>query len=318
MAGDINFQINEKTLDNLELFANRTSKLGELRLLELADIAVSLSDLSLEMLGAGIQLYELFSMLGEELRLGSYSPHSTALPGSIGYLGYSLSQLSRTDLAALTSLYLTELSARGVNVFEDSFLPSIKPNELVAYVKNSFSDEAYDVLSQDMISPRVSYMRNFNECAMALDAGEVGFCLLPLEERGGVRLPTVAELIYRYDFKINAVTPVFGFDGNADLKYALVSKHFTVPEARVGDDRYLELRISASDRSTLSELLSVFEYFGLSVYLINTVKLMTDGEAGAHYSLVLRDGGEGFIAVLAYLALFAQDTIPVGVYKNLE
>lgn len=316
--GDIGFQINGKTLENLELYTGRSSKLGEMRLLELADIAVSLAELSVELLAGGIPLYELLSMLSEELALGTYSPHETALGESLSYLRYTLGQLSRGDLAALTSIYLGELLARGVAVYEDSFLPSERSTQLVAYVKNNFSDEACDVLSQDMRSPRVSYMKSFGECAAALDKGEVGFCLLPLEERGGVRLPTVAELIYRYDFKINAVTPVFGFDGNADLKYALVSKHFTVPKRKAGDDRYLELRISASSGASLPELLMAFEYFGLAVYRINTVTLGIDGDGGTHYSLVLRDGGEGFVGALLYLALFAHDTVPVGVYKNLE
>lgn len=316
--GDIGFRINSKTLENLELYTRRSSKLGEMRLLELSDIAVSLAELSVELIDGGIPLYELLSMLGEELKLDTYSPHTTALGESLSYLRYTLCQLSRGDLAALTSLYVRELTSRGVTVDEDSFLLSERGAQVVAYVKNSFSDEAYDVLSQDMRSPRVSYMKSFGECALALDKGEVGFCLLPLEERGGVRLPTVAELIYRYDFKINAVTPVFGFDGNADLKYALVSKNFTVPKRKVGDDRYIELRISASSGANLPELLMAFEYFGLAVYRINTVTLGIDGDGGTHYSLVLRDGGEGFVGTLAYLALFAHDTVPVGVYKNLE
>lgn len=316
--GDIGFQINGKTLENLELYTVRQSKLSELRLLEVADIAVSLAELSVQLLRGGIPLYELLSMIGEELAFGTYSPHTSALGDSLSHLRYTMSQLSRGDLAALSSLYLSELARRGVDVSEDSFLPAERGSQLIAYVKNSFSDEAYDVFSQDMRSPRVSYMRNFGECAMALDKGEVGFCLLPLEERGGVRLPTVLELIYRYDFKINAVTPVFGFDGNADLKYALVSRHFTVPKRKAGDDRYLELRTSATSGASLPELLMAFEYFGLDVYRINTVTLGIAAESSTHYSLVLRDGGDGFVGALAYLALFNHDTVPVGVYKNLE
>ena len=195
-------------------------------------------------------------------------------------------------------------------------MPGVAGGETFAYVRNSFSDEAYDVFSQDFIDPTVRYYKTFRDCARAVTAGDLTYCLLPLEEKGGVRLHTVSEIIFRNDFKINSVTPVFGQDGNADMKYALVSRGFTVPERNEDDDFYLEIRLGAD--SPLSEVLSAVDSFGMSIYRINTVTFDTEGEAETYFTVVIKDGVGSFAPILTYLALFLRDFVPVGIYKNLE
>jgi hypothetical protein len=118
--------------------------------------------------------------------------------------------------------------------------------------------------------------------------------------------------------KINAVTPVFGPDGMADLKYALVSDSFTVPDATEGDDRYLEIRISDGGGSELSSLLSVAVMLGHSVYRVNTHKFFNEDGEETFFSIVIRDEGRSFLSLLSYLTLFIDDYVPQGIYKNLE
>ncbi len=185
-------------------------------------------------------------------------------------------------------------------------------------MRNALSDEAYDVFSQDFTDPKVRYCASFRECVASVTSEEVGYCLLPLEERGGTRLPTVSEIIFRNDFKINAVIPVFGPDGNADMKYALVSRNFTVPKRGREDDLYLEVRIGADSDFSLSEVLGAVEYFGMSIYRVNTVTFDTEGESETYFSLVVKDMGNSFAGLLTYFTLFIRDFVPVGIYKNLE
>ena len=54
------------------------------------------------------------------------------------------------------------------------------------------------------------------------------------------------------------------------------------------------------------------------MYRVNTFTFDTEGEDSTFFSLVLRDDGREFTPFLTYLALFAEDAVPVGVYKNLE
>jgi hypothetical protein len=225
--------------------------------------------------------------------------------------------LSLYDKAIFSQLYTDRLAKVGHAIDESHFLPIGTPKESFVYLKNSYADEAYDVFSQEFDNPRVRYAQSFSECVRAVAEGEVRFCLLPLEERGGTRLPTVSELVLRNDLKINAVSPVFGFDGTANLKYALLSRDFVIPEINEGDDAYLEIRLG-SDGDNLSSTLNAAGLFGMSVYRVDTVIADTEGESESYFTVVLRDGGTGFAPMLVFLALFVGDHSTQGYYKNLE
>ena len=102
------------------------------------------------------------------------------------------------------------------------------------------------------------------------------------------------------------------------MKYALVSRGFTVPKRHKDDDGYLEIRLGADSDFALAEVLDAARYFGMSVYRVNTVTFDTEGESETYFSVVIRDSGNSFAGLLTYLTLFIRDFVPVGIYKNLE
>lgn len=318
MAEDIIFSAEEAVLSNLERLSREHSAVSEQRLLELYGIVLPMVDATLELFNNGLGAFEVLSAVSEMLSLGEYSlsDYNTKENSEIVLKG--VSALKYTDRAYLTELYIRALSERGKSISESDFLTVLRMPETFTYVRNSLSDEAYDVFSQDFSDPKVRYSPTFKECARAVSSAEVTYCLLPLEEKGGTRLPTVSEIIFRNDFKINSVIPVFGQDGNADMKYALVSRGFTIPKRMKDDDGYLEIRLGADSEFVLSEVLDAVRYFGMSVYRVNTVTFDTEGESDTYFSVVIRDLGDSFVGLLTYLALFIRDFVPVGIYKNLE
>ena len=318
MFEDMNFSVREEVVSNLSGLSREYSIISEQRLLELYDIAIPMAKASISLMRNGLESYELISVLSDELNFGDYLLSDQSTKELSPILSKSLKALARTDRVVLTEIYLDELEKAGYRIGESDFLPGTSLPQTFTYVRNSFSDEAYYVFSQDFSDPRVVYSKTFKDCARALTSGEVTYCLLPLEERGGVRLHTVSEIIFRNDFKINSVIPVFGPDGNADIKYALVSGSFTVPKRNEDDDLYLEIRLGSDKDGTLAEILGVAEYFGMSVYRVNTVTFDTEGDPETYISLVIRDKDTGFAPLLTYLALFIRDFVPVGMYKNLE
>ena len=98
----------------------------------------------------------------------------------------------------------------------------------------------------------------------------------------------------------------------------MVSRGFSPTEAKKGDDRYLEIKLSASGEPSISDVLSAAVSLGLSVYRVNTFVFESDDVPGAIYSVIFRDGGRGFVAFLIYLILFADDFTAIGLFKNLE
>lgn len=318
MFEDVIVSVREAVLSNLERLSREQSIISEQRLLELSDIALPMADTSVELLNDGLECYEMLSVLSDEVADFEYPISEDTTPDYRIHVKKSLDDLVYSDREMLTDLYLSSLANMGYRITERDFLPSILGQETFTYVRNRFSDEAYDVFSQDFIDPKVKYSQTFKDCAQAVSSGNVTYCLLPLEEKGGVRLPTVSEIIFRNDFKINSVIPVFGPDGNADMKYALVSKSFTVPERKKDDDLYLEIRIGTTDDPPLLEVFGAVKHFGMSVYRVNTVTFDTEGEEETYFSIVIKDEGNTFAPLLTYFTLFIRDFVPVGIYKNLE
>ena len=318
MAEDSIFSIHEAVLSNLKRLSCEQSILEQLRTYELYGVAEDMVALSRELTEEGLDINEILSLLSENLSLDDYPLSDETQESFRSLIKNTHRSVSRTDRTLLTELYLLLALKSGLSLTERDFLPTADGEETFTYVRNSFSDEAYDVFSQDFSDPKVRYSPTFKEAARAVSAGEVTYCLLPLEEKGGVRLHTVSELIFRNDFRINSVIPVFGPDGNADLKYALVSKSFTVPKREEDDDLYLEIRLGMSSDSLLADVFGAVDYFGMSVYRVNTVTFDGDEDAETYFSVVIKSASRDFSPILTYMTLFLRDFVPVGIYKNLE
>ncbi len=317
MSAELVFSPSRTILSNISELSDRESVLAERRICELYELAGEMANAAISLFMDEMDVYEALSLIGDNWRFADYTVHKEALGENIARLRLHFRLDSLMDRAMLCELWLEQLGARGHSIDESAFLYSVSTPESFTYVKNAYSDEAFDVFSQEFSEHRVVYATSLKDALRMVADGEVGYCLLPLEERG-TRIPTVAELLFNGDFKINSVTPVFGFDGLADMKYALVSKTFTVPDKKAEDDLYLEIRISEDAQMPLSEALSVAEVYGIGLYRVNTVRFSTEDGERTYYSMVFRDDGKSFAPLLTYLTLFSSSFTPVGIYKNLE
>lgn len=308
---------NEATEYNMKTLSDAHFRLAEQRICELAELAEDAAAAACELRAEGCGVYEILGILSEGVSFAPSSVHSYALRENVSRLSSYASSVESQDRAVLAELLVSRLKARGIALAETDFLFGGSGDQTIVYVKNRLADEAYDVFSQDFTDPHVRYEPTLRDAARAVSQGRAEYCLLPLEERGGARLPSVAALLFSEDLKICSVTPVFGFDGSADMKYALVSRHFSVPEVSPDDDRYLEIRISAAS-TDLSELFSVAEHLGTTVYRVNTVTFDTEDGDAQYYTAVFRRGGADFCSLLTYLTLFCPSYTAVGIYNNLE
>lgn len=318
MNNDGVFVFDSVTADNIKKLSLMQASIAEQRICEISDLAYNASLLTLEMLSDGYGIYEILSIISDALTPTETEVHEECLNENVGRISSYLRVLSEYDKIVFTQIFANMIREKGIIISESDFLPTENGAETFTYVKNALADEAFDVFSQEFTDPRLKYSTSFSEAAKAVSSGEVEFALLPLEEKGGARLAAVAELLFKEDLKINSVTPVFGFEGLADMKYALVSKHFSVPEVREDDDRYFELRLRADSSISLSELFLASDAFGISLYRVNTISFETDDGSAQYYSVVFRDEGKDFGILLIFLTLFSGAYTPIGLYKNLE
>ena len=276
------FEFKENVLSNLTELSLTQSKLQERRICELSELAVEAVICSKELYSQGMDILEILSLLSDSLAIPEGEIHEGALNESLYELKRYLATLGEIDRSIFSNLLINQMRERGMAVSEKDFLSGKNIRETFVYVKNPYADEAYDVFSQEFSDPRVWYCKDFKEGLSRVASGEIGYRLLPLED-SGTRIQSVQELIFKGDFKICSVTPVFGFDGNADMKYCLVSKDYYYPEFSSEDDRYLELRISKE--APLAHLLGAAESFGHRIYRVNSVNLSTDEGSKSCYKV---------------------------------
>ena len=310
---ELSFYFSDVLVKNLDSAAKKITRLSEGRICELSILAALAVDFYAEMTADGLAPYDILALLSEELNrvFSKPEPHSDMLTENRKRLLGRLNLLFGADKAVLCELIIEKARERGIDLTLEGLLSDKVHGTDVIYVKNSLSDEAFDVFSQQIPTLKIKYAKSLRDAAIAVASGEVGYCLMPIEEAGN-RLTATSSLIIEYDLRINGVTSDFGLDGNSDMKYAILSAKFTVPPIHKADDVYLEIRLEHSDVA-LYELLSVASTYGYGVYSVNTAAYGTD-----YCSLVFKDSGEGFLPIILYLTLFTAGYTPVGIYKNLE
>ncbi len=304
------FSLHSVIKQNLDALSASCHREAELRLCEWASLAESVADCYADWLSDGLTPMEALAAI------------SSAMDEEQPPFGYGTDSrfafVRAYEQVSFCQMLADLLTRRGMALLEADFLPSEATSPAVAYVKNPYADEAYDVFAAEMPDLAVRYVSSFDEGVRQLLSGDVGYCLLPLEESGGLRLSTVERLLYRYDLRIGRVTPVFGPDGTADLRYALVCQTASAGPYSAEDDRYLELRLPLSGERALSELSVVAEVFSLSVYRLQTVSFGEGEDRDSYLSAVLCGQGRDFCAVLLYLSIFCREATVVGLYRNLE
>ena len=302
-------------IENIRSLALKQSVLQERRICELSAMADAAADFLFEMNEGGMPITDSLPLLS----IGDTEDviHSDALKESREHLESFQKSLSSLDKCAFVFLLSERLRSLSLSCSEADFLPTASAKEVFTYVKNLYADEAYDVFSQSFSDPRLFYSESIRDAVSAVAEGRAGYCLVPLEEKGGVRLASVSDLLYKSDLRIASVTPVYGYGEETDLTYALLSRGFFIPEILPDDDRYLELRLP-KDSCPLSEILFAAEAFSAEVYRIHSMHLSDRGRDLSFYSLVFRSEGKDFARLLMYLYAFVKDFAPIGIYCNLD
>lgn len=317
MQNEKMFELNSTTFSNIESIFRDVAALHELSVCELSFAASQLASDIAAMNTDGVTVNEATSLLSEEMYFSKPIQNNEKKELAAVNSKSFVSAMSNLNKAVFASLLNEKLGELGITVSESDYLPAIETEETFTYVKNSLSDEAFDVFSQEFSDPRIVYSDSFKDACIKVSDGKVGYCILPFEEKGGARINSILSLISSFDLKIVAITPVFGFEGNADMKYALVGRGFVIPQRDDATDRYLEISIGRNAPISLAELISAAEYLSISVFSVDTsIDISSDSELT--YTLILKDESKSFADFLTYLNIFAGSYIPVGIYKNIE
>lgn len=305
-------------LENLRTLSSKDAESFELRICELSDAADEMYRDIKFLLDEGLDFCEALTTVSENIVLAEAFDSFDAMKSNRDRMNSHFILSNSEDKAIFASLLAEKLKSGGILLRENDILLGNECEHTFTYVKGALADEAYDVFSQSFEDARVAYSGSFKEAAVSTVERKVGFCILPLEEKSGSRIPTIMNMIFSYDLKINSVTPVFGFDGDADIKYALLSSSFIIPDYDEGDDRYLEILLPQQGEVDILDVSLSCKMLASQIYRFNTISFDTDEGRIPYFSVIFRTDKSSFSDLLIYLSVFCKGYISVGLYKNLE
>lgn len=257
-----------------------SDRLLALRLSEAARVLFALS-------GEGDEL------LSPELREG-YEAFCGALPP----------ELAEGGCRVLCRELATLLHAAGKGSLPD---PAGTPGEKICYVRNRFSDAAYDLLRPLLGEPVALYADSFDAGAEQLAGEECAALLLPCETGEGAELRGVRALVTAYDFKKTAVCTIHPGNGDSTL-YALYRRELTASGQPTADR--LEATLPEGNAAALTDLLAYATLCGAEA-LRATLQTTDDG---CFCRFLFRGEGETLTALRVYFALHYPHASCDGVY----
>ena len=258
------------------------------------------------------------SELIQELSLTPFADEQTLLAITERLFSISRDQQSYktatlfADIATLCAEIAKALPDGFSRIFADLFGESAPPSNMaagrVAYVANTFTEQAFSLLCADIKSYRVSYHHHFDDVCREVYNGHSQFGILPVQSSAEGMLAGLYRMMASYRLKICAVCHVSAAH-DSHTAFALVQRSLdaaNIPKSACFD--FLYTPASARD---VSDLLCIAGIFGHHLLSCGSFT----GADGETYRLSLSINPDTFYSFLVYLTLFCTDLIPIGIYQ---
>ncbi len=191
-------------------------------------------------------------------------------------------------------------------------------SDRIAYLKNAFSEEAFQKFLRIFPSCGAHYCEDFQSVCEEVALGHARYGILPWESSKDGRLKTFEALLQKHDMKLILLCEVPM--GEDVTRFALFGRRVqTVDCGRQKEASFFSMRISCADTApwhtpSLSILLSAASYFGLHLLRISSLPSQTNAE----FDLTFATDSADIVAFLFYLSLEFPQFDPIGLYSLLK
>ncbi len=252
--------------------------------------------------------------LQHSLRRFFDSPTGETDEAALPFLSAVKGTVNTADRVAYIQAYLSmrEHSERPLQLAE--LLPIAQPSKAcITYVRNAYTDEAYETFADIVHSATVHYTDSFREACNAVATKEADFCILPYRHTGG-SLPSFSELAARYSLYVCALCRVYHADGTDVTTFALYGRNLLPQE----DDGTVYLRCSflAADAATIACHMHAAGILGIALEDVQAVPC-AEQEGMLLCSATLLPKKNILLPWLAYLFAFADGAACQGLYKEI-
>lgn len=187
----------------------------------------------------------------------------------------------------------------------------------IAYVRNVYSDAAYDIFGRRLRAPTVIYCENFESACEAVYDGSAGYCILPTENTTDGRLAGFSRLISKYELKTRLACEIPSSDGSSYTRLSLMARGISEPHSGK-DGAMFSFTFTPSRRYPLRNILCDAEMFGIQMYRIDSMPL-SYSQSEYSYHITLKTSGEGIPdGFLIFLTLEAPGSVITGYYPVIR
>ena len=185
--------------------------------------------------------------------------------------------------------------------------PSPEAQGRVAYVANSYTEQAFMELTGFIKDRRVAYFHGFEDVCQEVRNGLCEYGILPVESTADGIMAGLLRLIELYDLRICALCHV-STQQSGSTAFALVRA--TLPMLQPASGQCIDVLLSPALPSDASRLIAAAALCSHDLAHASTYT----GEDGELLRLRFTIDADTFYPFLLYLQLFCADVTPIGLY----
>jgi len=182
----------------------------------------------------------------------------------------------------------------------------------IAYVRNSYSDEAYNAFASCFTRPVVSYASGFVNVCEDVYYSRADYCILPVESGRDGLLQSFRNMIAKYELKYVLTTRVAVDDGFT--LFALLGKNSEQIKAK--GEQFIEINVVVSDERTIGRCLGMIEENGFHIVRIHSLALSHD-DGRYSYDILLQKRQGDLTLLTNYLNIFYPGCQLNGLYTQI-
>ena len=240
------------------------------------------------------------------------------------FVSYFRIQAERFASAYLLSAFCRKRTATGEPIRVSDFLENEgeTENPRIAYMRNPYSDAAYNVFSKAVRGASVLYPSSFAAVCEEVYYGRAGYCILPYESSEDGVLPGFRRLISKYELRPLLTCPITTDTSvQSTTRFVLLSKN----AARIDTDKlfygknlseYLKITIGGPQENAFDKVLGAASICGLKCTKTESIPLPWD-EGRYSSSLTFSLGTGDPVPFLLYLRLEVPESEIEGIYTDI-
>lgn len=190
--------------------------------------------------------------------------------------------------------------------------PSGSDEKKIALLKNAQANRAFELFAANIRDAMYVYEDNFSDACESVFEGRAKYAVIPTSSSSDGRLDGLYRTMEKYSLATIMACDVVSPDGNS-TRFALAGRPSS--QSFSGGRIKLEIKITLSDPSFLSEIFEAASFFGARTDAVDSLPDVFG--RGNAFGMVFDIEGADVTSLLTYLTLRFSQFVTVGIYPHI-